>query len=283
MDEAYNLMRIAPAYLPLHILMGELLLRQNRTREAINKFTIVAETYASRGEVNRATDLLEKIVEIAPLDLPARNRLIQHLIDQKHIDEAINEYLNLADVHYRLTQLDAARNTFEKALRLTQQPGADRAWGGRIYHQMADIDLQRLDWRKALRVYEQLRTLDPNDVVARKQLVALNLRLGHGDQATAELDNFLTYLSGTGKDEQAITFLEELAAEEPKVTFIQRRLAEHYQQAAMADKAVAQWDRLAEVLFDSGDLEGAKQAIRAILVINPPNVEKYRAVLQRLG
>jgi tetratricopeptide (TPR) repeat protein len=283
MDEAYYLMRIAPAYLPLHILMGELLLRQNRLRAAINKFTIVADTYASRGEDNRASDLLQKIVEIAPLDLPSRNRLIQHHIDQNQIDDAINEYLNLADVHYRLTQLDAARSTFEKALRLTQQPGVDRAWGTRIYHQMADIDMQRLDWRKALRVYEQLRTLDPNDVEAQKHLVELNLRLGHADQAAAELDNFLNYLSSSSKDDQAIAFLEELAEEEPKETFIQRRLAEHYQQAAMADKAVAQWDKVAEIMFDSGDLEGAKQAIRAILVINPPNSEKYRAVLQRLG
>lgn len=282
MDEAFNLMRTAPTYLPLQILMGELLLRQNRTRDAIEKFTTVAQTYISRGEVRRATELLTKIVEIAPLDMPARNRLIQHLVEQGMVNEAINEYLNLADVHYRLAQLDNARATYERALRLTKRPDADRAWGVRIYHQMADIDMQRLDWRKALRVYEQLRTLEPEDEVARKNLVELNLRLGQTDQAQAELDNYLSFLSGAAKDEQAIAFLEKQVEDNPNVTFIHQRLAEYYQQASLADQAVEQWDKLAEMMLDQGDKEGAKQAIRAILVINPPNADKYRAALQRL-
>lgn len=282
MDEAFNLMRSAPTYLPLHILMGELLLRQNRTRDAIVKFTIVAQTYISRGDNARATDLLGKIVEIAPLDMPARNRLIQHLVDQGLVNEAINEYLNLADVHYRLAQLDNARSTYERALRLTKRSDADRAWGVRIYHQMADIDMQRLNWRKALRVFEQLRTLEPEDEVARKNLVELNLRLGQNDQAQAELDNYLSFLSGAAKDEQAITFMEKLVKENPAVAFIHQRMAEFYQQASMSDQAVEQWDKLAELMLDSGDKEGAKQAIRAILVINPPNADKYRAALQRL-
>lgn len=282
MDEAFNLMRSAPTYLPLHILMGELLLRQNRTRDAIDKFTIIAQTYISRGEISRATDLLAKIVEIAPLDMPARNRLIQHLVDQGMVNEAINEYLNLADVHYRLAQLDNARSTYERALRLTKRPDADRAWGVRIYHQMADIDMQRLDWRKALRVYEQLRTLEPEDEVARKNLVELNLRLGQNDQAQAELDNYLSFLSGAAKDKQAIGFLEKLVQDNPMIPFIHQRLAEYYQQASMSEQAVEQWDKLTELMLDNGDKEGAKQAIRAILVINPPNADRYRSALQRL-
>ena len=38
---------------------------------------------------------------------------------------------------------------------------------------MADIDMQRLDWRQALRIYEQLRTLEPDDPSVRKSLIEL--------------------------------------------------------------------------------------------------------------
>jgi tetratricopeptide (TPR) repeat protein len=262
--------------------MGELLLRQERSQEAINKFTIVANTYASRGEANRATDLLRRIVEIAPLDMGARNRLIKTLIDQGEVDVAITEYLNLADAHYRLAQLDTARTTYENALRLAQQANADPSWGKRILHYMADIDLQRLDWRQALRVYEQLRTLGPDDEVARKNLVELNMRLGQETQATAELDNYLNFLSGKAQDQQAVAFLEKIAEENPEFAFVQRRLAQAYQQASRTEDAIKHWDKMAELMVQKGDTESAKEAIRAILVLNPPNVEQYRAVLQKL-
>jgi len=32
-----------------------------------------------------------------------------------------------------------------------------------------------------------------------------------------------------------------------------------------------------------GNKEGAKEAIRAILVLNPPNAEQYRTALQKLN
>jgi tetratricopeptide (TPR) repeat protein len=282
MEEAFYLMSTAPTYLPLHIQMGELLLRQERSQAAIAKFTIVANTYASRGEANRATDLLRRIVEIAPLDMKARNRLINTLIDQGQVDVAITEYLNLADAHYRLAQLDTARATYENALRLAQQGNTDPSWGRRILHYMADIDLQRLDWRQALRVYEQLRTLGPDDEVARKNLVELNMRLGQETQASAELDNYLNYLSGKAQDQQAASFLEKIAGENPEFTFVHRRLAQAYQQASRSEEAISHWDKMAQLMVQKGDSEGAKEAIRSILVLNPPNAEKYRAALQKL-
>ena len=283
MEEAYTLMSTSSTYLPLHIHMGELLLRENRTQEAITKFKIVAETYSCRGEPTRATELLQRIVQIAPLDQTARRRLIDRFVEQGRVDEAIKEFISLADVNYRLAQLDNARSTYENALRLAQQVNADRAWSVRILHHMADIDLQRLDWRQALRVYEQLRTLGPDDIVARGQLVELNIRLGQRKQAEAELDNYLSYLSGIAKDAEALAFLEAVAAENQEIAFVRRRLAEFYQQAARVEDAIVQWDVVAKLMVDAGDNEKAKEAIRAILVLNPPNVSQYRAVLQSLG
>ena len=92
MEESYGLISSAPTYLPLHIHMGELLLSQNQIPEAIAKFTVIASTYAVRGEAKRATNLLRRIVEIAPMDFGARKRLIERLSSQGEVDKAIHEY-----------------------------------------------------------------------------------------------------------------------------------------------------------------------------------------------
>ncbi|MDX1378696.1 MAG: hypothetical protein R3307_07595, partial [Anaerolineales bacterium] len=42
MEEAFQALAYAPTYLPLHSLMGDLLVRENHTQEAIAKFTAVA-------------------------------------------------------------------------------------------------------------------------------------------------------------------------------------------------------------------------------------------------
>jgi tetratricopeptide (TPR) repeat protein len=283
MEEAYALLTSASTYLPLHIHMGELLLNQNRNQAAITKFTVVAETYAARGEAKRATDLLQRIVEISPMDLSARNRLITRFTEQGQVDQAIHEFIMLADVHYRLAQLDIARNTYESALRLAQQTKADPTWSHRILRHMADIDLQRLDWRQALRVYEQLRTLTPDDIGTRTHLIDLNVRLGQETQAAAELDNYLSYLAGQAREKEAFSFLERLVEDNAEMVFARRRLAEFYQQSSRVEEAIAHWDKVAEMMVAQGKNEEAKEAIRAILVLKPPNADQYRKALQQLG
>jgi len=283
MEEAYALLTFASTYLPLHIHMGELLLTQNRNQAAITKFTIVAETYSARGEAKRATDLLQRIVEISPMDLSARNRLITRFTEQGQVDQAIHEFIMLADVHYRLAQLDIARNTYESALRLAQQTKADPTWSHRILRHMADIDLQRLDWRQALRVYEQLRTLTPDDIGTRTHLIDLNVRLGQATQAAAELDNYLSYLAGQAREKEAFSFLERLVEDNAEMVFARRRLAEFYQQSSRVEEAISHWDKVAEMMVAQGKNEEAKEAIRAILVLKPPNANQYRKALQQLG
>ncbi|MCB2178636.1 tetratricopeptide repeat protein [bacterium] len=283
MEEAFLLVSEAPTYLPLHIHMAELLLQMDNTKGAIDKMIVVSEAYAIRGEAKRSVNLLKRVVEIAPMDFNARSRLIRRLTAIGEVDSAIHEYIKLADVQYRLAQLDQARSTYEKALRLAQQNKADLSWSVRILKQMADIDIQRLDWRQALRVYEQLRTLSPDDELTRTRLIELNVRLGQRSQATVELDNFISYLSGNAKQETALAYLEKLVADNEEMSFARSKLAEYYQQIGRTQDAIDQWDKVAEIMVVEGNTERAKEVIRAILVLNPPNAEQYRAALQQLG
>ncbi len=282
MDEAFDAVQRAPTYLPLHSLMGDLLIQEGREQDAIAKFSVVAHAYGVRGEVNQASKLLRRIIQLAPMDLSARMRLIDQLVARGQVDEAINEYLELADIYYRLAELDMARKTYTTALRVVQQTNADRTWNVHILQRMADIDMQRLDWRQAVRVYEQIRTLRPDDQGARRQLLELYSRLGQEQQAIAEIDSFLTYLDTSHHRELAVPFLEDLVKEHPENPLYLRTLAAQLHRAGRTEDAVTQLDTLGESLMRAGKQKEAAEVITQILLMNPPNAAAYRQLLKQL-
>ena len=282
MEEAYQAIAHAPTYLPLHTLMGDLLVRENHGQEAIAKYMMVAQAYSVRGESAQAAKMLKRVVQLAPMDMSARTKLIDQLVARGQVDDAIKEYLELADTYYRLAELDMARKTYTTALRFVQQANADRSWNVHILQRMADIDMQRLDWKQALRIYEQIRTLRADDEGVRKNLIDLNLKMGQPAQANAELESYLTYLQTSNLSAKSIPFVEDLLAERPTDSMLRRALATQYQQAGRIKDAVAQLDSLAESLLDAGKKEDAMVVVNQILLMNPANSEQYRQLLAQL-
>ena len=282
MDEAYDALQQAPTYLPLHIIMGDLLVQEGQIPDAITKFGVVAHSYSVRGEVLQATKLLRRIIQISPMDLGARNRLIDQLVARGQVDDAIQEYLELAAIHYRLAELDMARKTYTNALRLVQQGSASRDWNSHILQRMADIDMQRLDWKQALRVFEQIRTIAPDDDAARKQLIELNMRMGQADRAMSELEAYITHLENQGKKEPALTFLEDLIREHEEQPLLKRTQAALLYRMGRTSEAIPILDKLGDALLEKGDKQGAMEVINQIVLMNPPNAADYRALLSQM-
>jgi tetratricopeptide (TPR) repeat protein len=282
MEEAYYALEYAPTYLPLHSYIGELLLQQDRVRNAVDKFTVVARSYSSRGQPQRAMVVYRRLIELSPMDMVIRNRLIEQLVALGQPEEALMEYIKLAEVYYSLADLTMARKSYVGALHLAQQSSVDRTWKVRILYQMADIDMQSLDWRQALRSFEQIRSLQPEDEKARSNVVDLNMRLGSTQQALAEMDDFIGYLVNHKQLEQAIKFSASLASESPRQPGIRRRLAELYRQAGRTQNAISELDAVGDLLLEIGDKNGATQAVMAILALNPPNAVEYQRLLTKI-
>lgn len=282
MEEAFYAIDYAPTYLPLHSYMGDMLVQQGDIQQAVAKYLSIATIYSSRGESVQAIDIYRKITNLSPMDLTARTRLIDHLVAAGQTEDAINEYMKLAEMYYNLADLNMSRNTYTDALRMAQQVQAPRASRVRILHHMADIDLQSLDWRQALRIFEQIRTLQPDDTKARTSLVELNFRLGREDQAISELDNYMTYLRDNHQDQVALEFLEELVEEHPKSIPTRRRLAAMYQQLGRKEEAVTELDSVGEILIEAGDRNAAIQVIKMILELQPANQADYQRLIEQL-
>ncbi|MBT3336548.1 MAG: tetratricopeptide repeat protein [Anaerolineae bacterium] len=283
MDEAFQAITYAPTYLPLHSLIGDLLIQDDQTEDAIAKYDMIAEAYNVRGEANQSTVFLRKIIKLAPMDLSSRTKLIDQLIARGQVDDAIREYINLADIYYRLAELDMARKTYTTALRAAQRGNAERSWNVHILQRMADIDMQRLDWKRALRVFEQIRTLRPDDIGVRKSLIDLNLKMANKAQAFKELNNFLGYLEEhPSAESDVVALLAGLLTDHPTIGELHQTLAEQYRTQGKKEDAIKKFDRAADVFLQAGEKESAIQAITMLLSMAPPNIEDYQQILAEI-
>ncbi len=196
---------------------------------------------------------------------------------------ALDEYLDLAEVYTRLAELDTARVTFTEAYRLAQSSNVENEWNTKILHNIADIDLQRLDWRRAMQVLQQIRELAPENLEARTNLISLNLRMGQEAQALQEIDQYLSFLQLQGDFEEMGMALDRMTAEYLDNSNIIKRLAKGYQQIGRKKDAVERWDRVGELALKIEDQAEAVNAVKAIIALDPENVEEYRQLLAELS
>ncbi|GAB4476577.1 MAG: hypothetical protein Kow0088_14520 [Anaerolineales bacterium] len=224
MEEAYYAIDLMPSYLPLHLLMGELLIQMGLTEEAFLKFYSIARSYETRGEIEQAIRTYRQATDISPLNTTARQKLIQLLYESSCYEEALQEYIHLGEVYYNLADLRHARESYLQAYQLAQDTRLGKHWLVMLLHLIGDLDRQNLEWRQALTIYDELRKLEPDDEQARMQLVDLNLRLQREPQAIVELDDYLEYLRQKGENQRAEQFLKRLMAENPDWSVLKRRL-----------------------------------------------------------
>ncbi len=282
MEEAFIAIQYAPTYLPVHTQVGELLLQEGHLEEGVRKFLVVAELYNVRGELNRAVRIFKRILQVAPMDLAVHERLIKLLESQDKVEEALEEYMELADIYYRLAELDKARQTYLTSLKLAQKSANNRTWGVEILLKVADIDLQRLNLRQAVRIYEQIRTIQPDDPAVRTQMVLLNFRLGQDTAALSEVDSFISLLESAGRRKQALDFLNDLLVEQGNNMDLRRRLADLYVRDGRVPEAIAQLDAVAEVYMDEGKMMEAINMLETIIALKPANAGEYKAALEEM-
>ncbi len=281
-EEAFYALQFAPTYLPLHILIADLLMQDGHTQEGVRKFMIVADLYTARGETTRALRMLRRVSQLMPTDLTVRQRIIDMLVAQAKYEEALQEYTNLADLYYRLAELDKARQIYLEALNIAQKSKDSRGWGVNILLKVADIDLQRLNLRQALRSYEHIRTIQPENSLVRSHLVTLNFRLGQEQAAMKELDDYLSYLERNGQRAQGIVFVSDLLVDQSARYDLRRRLADLFIRNNQVPEAVVQLDTAADMLLGANKHLEAINLLETIVSLNPANIDEYKSALEGL-
>ncbi|NDJ61088.1 MAG: tetratricopeptide repeat protein [Chloroflexi bacterium] len=283
MDEAHNAIEFAPNYLPIHIRMAEIMIREGRVRNAISKYNTIARTFLARGELDRAAEILASVLEMAPLDISVRESLIELLETEERWDEVLDQYIDLADTHHQLGNFDTARETYVNSERIANRVDAPVDKLVRIKHRIADIDQTRLDTRRAQKIYEEIVELAPDDERAHRMLMELHYGQGNTVEAVRRLDKLLGIYAKSRQTERITEVLEELVKTYPNDMGLRSRLAAIYRQLRRKADSIVQLDALGELQLEAGLHREAASTIRQIIAMEPDHVDDYKRLLAQLG
>ncbi len=272
----------APFYLPLHSMLGHLLLESDNLEGALAKFRMIARTYEVRGQIDLALATYRQVLELSPLDVEIHRQMIDVLVQRGEIDEALTLYLEMADAYYQMAQTDRARETYVEALRLAPRGSDDRQWKIRLYHRMGDLDMMRLDWAAAVKDYEEIMRLDPTDEKAALALYRLYPKLGRPQLGLAVLDRLLKHYLAQRKVKKAIEILKKLLEDEEDSIALHYRLAQLYLHLGMREEAIQELDILGGLQLDAGLTDEAIETVERLLMLDPPDRESYAEFYREL-
>jgi tetratricopeptide (TPR) repeat protein len=236
-----------------------------------------------RGDVNGAILNYERALEISPMDLRTRKRLINILIQNNNIDSALDHYMAMGDAYSNLAEGDQARETYLEALELVPKGSADKGWRSRLLRSIADIDMQRLDWKNAIYAYSELNASEPDDEDVTNTLIDLYYKVGQPKLALDHLDAYLMQLVRTGQGSKVVNILERMVDQRPSDVGLVDRLVRLYLQQGKGQEALQLLDQLAEAQLDAGDTRSAIATIDKILELRPPNAASYEHLRQRVS
>lgn len=283
MDEAHRAAEKSPFYLPLHVRMAEIMMREGRVRQAIQKYNTVARSYLVRGENDRAASILSEVLEMAPLDVSIRKSLIDLLEGEQRWLEVLDQYIELANTYHQLGNFDMARETYNLAERIAQREKAPLEKVVQIKHHLADMFQMLVNTRGAQKVYEQIVEIAPNDERANKTLVDINYAQNNQVEAIKRLDALMAIYARTKQVSRMQQVLEELVKNYPNDTGLRLRMASVYTRLGRKREAIEQLDALGELQLEAGLHKEAANTIRQIISLGPDHVEDYKKLLSQLG
>jgi tetratricopeptide (TPR) repeat protein len=282
LEEAYYALQFAPSYLPLHIEIAHLQTFQEDFQQAVEKFSLVSRLYLLRGEVRQGARMIEEALKLNPMDIGLRTKLIDLLTEQDRITDALEHYMALAQNYEVYANFDQMRKVYFDALRLSSKiPNSDDR-NIEILNKIADIDMQRLDWHRAQRVYEQIKSLAPNDGEVRNNLIGVYYRLGQTDAAEHEIEDFISVMRNSRQYEKGVDFLLKLINEWPQKYNQREMLAELYLRMGRRENTLDEYNTVASAYLDEGDMSNTIRILQRMMTIDPEHGGEYQLVVNRL-
>ncbi|MGB1288510.1 MAG: tetratricopeptide repeat protein, partial [Aggregatilineales bacterium] len=283
MNESHRAVEKSPYYLPIHVRQAEIMMKEGRIRQAINKYNTVARAYLVRDENDRAASILEEVLHMAPLDIEVRMSLIELLESEGRQLEVLNQYIELASTYQQLGDFDMSNQTFASAERLARRIDAPSDKLVEIKHHIADISQMRLNIRHAQKIYEEILELQKDDEKALRSLVDIYYNQNNQMEAVKRLDVLLGTYARNKQIDKITGLLAEMVRSMPQDTALRDRLAKIYYRTGKKKEAIEQLDALGELQLDAGLNKDAARTIKQIIQMGPEQVDDYKKLLSQLN
>jgi tetratricopeptide (TPR) repeat protein len=176
-EECLRVIELAPQYLDVHLMLGEIYVRQGKIEQAIAKYAILVDTYLVNGRVDEAISTYRRILQLEPNNLTYRVKLVELLSRQGRTEEVLQERMAAADSYLRLGYADRAIQEYEQAL--LANPGNMQV---RLSYAQALMKAGKAP--QAVAEYQRVLQVDPNNLNA---LGRFQIALASGIGATGPI------------------------------------------------------------------------------------------------
>ncbi len=298
-EECLRVIEMAPQYLDVHLMLGEIYVKQGKIEQAITKYAILIDTYLVNGRVDDAIATYRRILELEPTNLTYRVRLLNLLASHGRTEELLRERMTAAESYLRAGYADKAIQEYEQALQ--ENPNHVPM---RLNYALALMKAGRA--AQAIGEYQRVLQLDPRNAtaLARWQIalatgVGTNAApgtvgtLGAGANRVSALEvlgRLLKALRGDGQRYYEVVAREYMQAVEASPSNVDLRysLGQIQQQAGRFNDAVTSYQQamsgpgmellcryaIAKCFLDQG---GATNAVSAVHELEEAAVAAHRA------
>ena len=169
-----SILKVEPDRLDANMALARQLVKQNQKFEAVEVLLGLAASLDPTTQTGKLVEVLQSVVEWDPVNIPAREKLVDLLIAAKQTADAVKSIRDLIEIHLSKNELAKAEETAQKAIQLGDQE---------TYYHLGVIYFNLQKYNDSRLAFEKFLLQQPSHVGALKYLALAYLRLGQQDGA----------------------------------------------------------------------------------------------------
>lgn len=281
-----RILELDPKYAQAREKLIELFLSTGKLQLALTHLLVLANTYLTQNELDKALIVFTKALEIDKKNKLILEKLSQLCASLGKKEEAVGYYLQLAELYREDSLNEEAEECYLKALEL--DPSNKEAYNSLISLYLAQgkiekgIELLKIRgqnlsnlgaYDEAEKIFLQAVELDSNDINSRENLLDIYLKLGKKEQAFSQCLLLADLSIKANQIDKAIAFLNSALFLQPKNPSLHEKLAQLYLTQGQNDLALKEFTELIQIYNKDYAYDQLIETYKKYLEISPKNVE----------
>lgn len=283
-DVLAELLQLAPENTDLLVRIATICLQENRTEDAYHYYDRCASIFLDHDQLNDAIDHYLAALKIKPEESSLILRLGDLYEQSGRKSEAIQKYLELAELYIKQNQAENNIHIYKKILSLDDTMKPVRQKLARLFEKKKKIDdaifhylhlgrqyEEENERNQALVVYQHIKAVFPEVEENRSRMVELFLSSNRIDQAKRELEELADLSLSKKHLEDAEGYLLRVKEISPKDITVHEKLAQLYEQKGEIEAAAEEYTGVASIYAEQENFEKAIAILSRIKELLPDN------------
>lgn len=306
-----KILNMSPSEVDALIALAELNEEKGLTGNAIENFLAAADIYKKENKTDKALNLYQKILKLAPRSIHLKLRMAELYITIGLSGEAAGQYADIAAAYIEqedlakaeefylkainivpdntpsyigLSRMAEVANDMKKAFEYIEKALSFAPENREVLRQHSRLAIKSGDIDNAKRTLLTLLKIEPSDIHAKKLIGSIYLKEGNLEEAWHELMPYIDAALNSEEWDHALEFLGNFKDLEPIA--VRHRFARAYKGKGDKKSAVNELRELAKLYADKEQFNGALQACKDILELKPDDEEvkiKIEGFKEKLG